>query len=140
MINPGMVSGMYAGNSYFMPDDDDVTPKPETWDVFDIDNNKLGSVEWDDFNMFPFPWRQLNNLPLAQKVVKAYPGIAYVKTYSKDVYELAYDGMTFFTVRRASAFKTKKTIADECPKCKVPGKFVRTALMCPRCNKMLGGF
>ncbi len=31
-------------------------------------------------------------------------------------------------------------MTDLCPRCRIPGTFFKTALICPQCKKFLGGF
>lgn len=46
---------------------------------------------------------------------------------------------TEFSVATLVERPSSKVLTDRCPRCYVPGRFIRMSLVCPQCHILLGG-
>ncbi len=126
-------------NRYGMFDDDDDL-KPDVWIIRDIFDNEIGRVEWIAGREFPF--YQIEPLPLIKSIRSAgVTSFAAVPTYSSTIFHImATSGNATTRVMEAWKLQAKPQASGMCKKCQQIGKFIRTALICPQCHGVIGGF
>ncbi len=121
------------------------------YDVINIDGDNIGEWRgnlvrdtvppecWQDIKDWPY----FKNLP--RQVVGTY-GFKRITVLSKgDIFvkavsvEFIVNGNAF-SVATIIPQDDQPGLSDSCKDCRVPGRFVRTALVCPQCNGFIGGF
>lgn len=115
---------------FFLPPDEE-TPEIERWEIQNCFGRSLGTVPVLDPKAGPTP-SDLRTIP----EVDATLGIVWL-IYNNTTRE--YRTSTGEVVYKLIP-PSKKPKKDYCAKCFKNGVFIKTALVCPKCNALLGGF
>lgn len=119
------------------PDDDETVE--ETWNYAEVIDYASGHVYGIvKMNCMPghAPWTEIFALEGIGPVLRGYANSGKL-TYNQTNHVVSVSNARVLTLRRAELAQLDP---DCCPRCAVPGKFVRTALLCPSCGDFLGGF
>lgn len=81
------------------------------------------------------PWQQIYKLPDIGPRLHAMRTSGKLQ-YDQDTYVISVSGTKLLLLQEVGS----KPDSDCCPRCQVPGVFRRTALICPICQSVLGGF
>jgi hypothetical protein len=121
------------------------------YDIVSIDGECLGNYEgplWPRGQAEPTIWAWISQMEYFRSIPKVILG-SYawalrdftVDERTVEGLEVFYDsGHQRFTVATVVPRGGQMGTADGCPRCRVPGVFVKTALVCPQCKSLLGGF
>lgn len=122
----------------FDPDDDEDTVEL-AWqyaEVCDYGNGFVYGIV--KMNCMPgeAPWQQIFGLNGIGPQLRGYSKSGKL-IYNAFNHVISLNGTKLLILKQADVSQLD---SDCCPRCAVPGKFVRTALLCPSCGDFLGGF
>lgn len=127
-INPSL-TGSSAGQS-------EETPEVQTWALYDFNNNKLGTFLVTDPNTGP-------SIGELGQISAFYDVWAHTQLYyrvNEKRYVHANGAVAFYFEHVEFKWTEPEVQTDVCKKCGVKASFVRTALICPFCRGVVGGF
>lgn len=123
----------------------------KTYEVLNIDDDFIGSISTEavitDFWGRTEIWELIRHWAYFQAFMNSVVGGNFVTRYENsgplgerlDIVFEPGPGLSFVVgcvrIQRAAATNT-----GLCARCAVPGAFIRTALICPNCKALLGGF
>lgn len=113
--------------------DDEETPEFQYWDVCDWLGHKVGSVPVATNDLGP----RLDDLCMIPEFKERWGKYILMYRPQDKTYTLA-DGTVEFRLFPVAERPTLKP--GWCKKCEAQGQFERTALICPMCRVVLGGF
>jgi hypothetical protein len=127
--------------SYPLGDDEEETPAITHYELVDvITGNVLGKISMGPDGATPDQYG-LMSIPYFAAMWSYFHGLRY--DFIEDAWFVPDDqpmgGTKIFEARPVYS-QPKPKMNDYCRKCNERGQFIRTALICPKCKAVLGGF